>query len=476
MRKQARSAVIWSGMDLLLRQGGAFAITVVLARILTPEDFGTIALLSFFIALGILFSNAGFSLALIQRQDVSHVDESTVFWFNVLAAFIVALILIVLAEWISGFFDIIELQSLLYLMAFAVVVSSFGSIHTTLLSKSLDFKTQAIAGFLSMLFSGVIAIYMAYHGYGVWALASQTVISACITTFFLWLLHPWRPLFIFSNDSLKRMFGFGGYMFAATFLQILYNKGYTLLLGKFFEVSQLGLFDRADKSQRLVSETVTGVAAKVTFPLYSKYSDNSEALRKIVRMSVRSLMLVMAPVMLSMLVFAESIIPGVFGDQWYASVPIFQVLCVVGLFYPIQSVNVTALQAQGHADLNFRLTVVKRVLGILLLVLGSYWGVMGVAWSMVLQSCISLVINGFYSRKFLRYGTLTQLKDCFPSLLVSIVMLLCLLLFNSWCSMDTYLLILCDAIIGILIYFGLNIALGLSAFKEVIEFVKVRRA
>jgi len=474
MRKETRSAVAWVVLDFLLRQGGSFAIVVILARLLTPEDFGIIALFMFFVAIANVFSDAGFSLALIQKQDVDHVDESTIFWFNLMASTVVALIMLFIAPWVSSFYRIDVLQNLIYLAAGVVLCSSLGAIHRSLLTKALNFKLQMLVGLVAMVVSALAAIYMASHGYGVWALAVQALISAAITVVLLWMVHSWRPLLVFNIASLKTMAGFSGFMFAAQILQVLYDKGYSLLLGKFFGVSQLGVFDRADKTQRMVSESMTGVIAKVAFPLYSKYSDNKESLRVIVRKTTRIMMLVITPIMLGLLFVADLLIPFVFGEQWNPAVPIFQVLCIVGLLYPLQSVNVTALQAQGRADLNFRLSLAKKAIGILLIVFCSYWGVLGVAWAMVLQGCISLFINGYYSSKLLSYGILTQLKDCTSSFVISLVMLLSIFLFNHLVSMDPVLILLSDMFLGSLIYFGVNALFGLKSFKEAIEFINGR--
>ncbi len=422
MKKRARSAVIWTGFDLLLQKLIGFMLAIILAHLLTPEDFGTMALLAFFIGIASVFSDAGFSYALIQRQDVNHVDESTVFWFNFLAAIIIALILFLISPWIAKLYDIYVLQDLLYLVSCLVILNSLGSIHRTLLTKALDFKKQAIVSFLSILVSGMIAIYMAYHEFGVWALACQIMISSCITTLLLWNIHSWRPLFIFNLPSLKKLFEVGGYMFAALLFKVLYEKGYGLFVAKLFGVSQLGVFDRADTTQRMISETMTGVVSKVAFPLYAKYVDDQERLLQIVRMSVRSLMFVMVPLMLVILVLGDLLIPVVLGEQWLSAVPVFQVLCVVGLLYPLQSVNVSVLQAQGYAKLNFRLTVLKRSIGILLLIVGSSWGIIGVAWSMVIGSVLSLFINGYYTKKFLHYSIFLQFKDCLSSVLLGCLM------------------------------------------------------
>ena len=246
LKTKALSATLWSGADILMRQGLQFGISIALARLLSPEEFGTIALLYLFTGIASAFVDSGFSSALIQRQDITHTDESTVFWFNLAIGALVAISLWAAAPLIARFFVLPVLLPLTGLLALNIFLSALGSIHGTLLTKHLNFRVQMKIGAFSSLISGAIAITMAYYGYGVWALAAQTLAATILTTLLLWCLSPWRPALVFSKRSVRELFGFGGYMLASGLLDIIYNRAYTLLIGHFFGVKKLGFYNRAD--------------------------------------------------------------------------------------------------------------------------------------------------------------------------------------------------------------------------------------
>ncbi len=469
--QKAKSAVLWSAADLFMRQGMGFAFAVALARLLLPEDFGTIALLSLFLGIAALFVNAGFSAALIQKQDTTHVDESTVFWFNMGVSVILTLALIGLAPWMAGFFALPVLAPLTMMMAFNVLISALGSIHGTLMAKRLDFKTPMKIGVIATLLSGSVGVYMAWVGYGVWALAGQVLTSTLIGTALLWFFSPWRPLLTCSKDSFRRLFGFSGYIFLAELLQAFYQHGYSVLIGKFFGVRDLGFYNRANSTQSMIAGFPTGIVSRVTFPLYSSIYKDAERLRRVVRISIRSIMLVTSPLMFGLAVLAEPFIHFVFGEQWLPAAPIMQVLCFVGLFLPLHDVNVSVLKAQGHAQLNLRISLIKKATGVTLLVAGSFFGVMGVAWASVIQTIVALLINGFYTYKLLGYGTREQILDCAPALLLSALMAAFVTLAGYWLEIGGLQELLLLIIFGASFYGLINLVLGHDAFKEAVAFI-----
>lgn len=472
LRKKARSAIIWSGLDLFVRQGMGFVITVILARLLVPEDFGTIALLSLFLGIASLFVNAGFSAALIQKQDTTHIDESTVFWFNIGAALAMTLGLAAISPWIADFFALPILMPLTMMMACNIFISALGSIHGTLLSKRLDFKTPLKIGVISTIISGGFGVYMAWADYGVWALAAQALVSTVIGTALLWHFSTWRPLFVFSRHSFKRLFGFSGWVFGSAMLDTLYQRGYTLLIGKFYGTHDLGIYNCADNTQQMPANILTGVLSRVAFPLFSSVNQDKERLRRGVRMSVRSMMMIMVPSMMGLGVLAEPFIREVFGARWLPAAPILQVLCAVGMLFPLQVINLNVLQAQGHANLFFRLEVIKKSSGTVLLIIGSFFGVMGIAWSRVIQSIVALLINSHYTHKFLGYGMREQIKDCLPSFLLSAMMAGVVAMADTWIEIGGVLELLLLITLGAAFYLACNMLLGIGAFKEAVGFVR----
>lgn len=422
LKQRALKATLWSGLDIFLRQGLQFIVSVVLARLIAPEQFGVIALLSLFIGLATVFVDSGFSSALIQKQDTSHTDESTVFWFNLLLGALATLALYAAAPLIARFFAQSVLVPLARLLALSVFIGSLGSIHITLMTKQLDFRTQMKIGALASVVSGAVAIVLAMRGYGVWALAWQMLIASACTSILLWLLHPWRPALVFSRDSARNLFGFGGYLLASALLDTAFTRLYTVLIGKLFGVRELGFFSRADNTRRLPMSVLSSVLSRVAFPIFSAASADKAQLYRGVRLSVRGMMLLNAPVMLGLAAVAQPLVITLLGARWAPAAPILQVLCLGGILWPLHVINLNVLMAQGHSRLFFRLEVIKKALGIVLLLGGAALGVMGVAWSMVLFSVLAFFINAFYTGRYLNYGALAQARDVAPILCISALM------------------------------------------------------
>lgn len=251
IKQKAISATLWSGADIFLRQSLHFIIAVILARLVTPEEFGTIALLYLFVGLAGAFVDSGFSAALIQSQDVTHTDESTVFWFNLGTGTLMASGLWLLAPWFADFYRMPILIPLTGILALNLFVSALGSVHSTLLTKRLNFKTPMKIGAIATTVSGAAGILMAWKGYGVWALAVQTLVSTILTTLLLWAFNTWRPALVFSLASARRLFGFGGYLLMSSLLDIAYSRIYTLLIGKLYGVRELGFYNRADSTKQM---------------------------------------------------------------------------------------------------------------------------------------------------------------------------------------------------------------------------------
>lgn len=422
LKQKAITATLWSGADIFLRQGLQFFIAVALARLLSPEEFGTIALLYLFVGLAGAFVDSGFSASLIQRQDITHTDESTVFWFNLGTGAFMATALCLLTPWIADFYDRPTLIPLAFILALNLFVSTLGSVHGTLLTKRLDFKTPMKISAIATTASGAIAIIVAWHGYGVWALAIQTLASTILTTLLLWIFSTWRPALAFSFTSARRLFGFGGYLLMAGLLDIAYNRIYTLLIGKFYGVRELGFYNRADSTKQMPVDLLTGILSRVALPIFSAASDDKEKLKRGVRYALRGIMLINTPMMLGVIATGEALVQTLFGEQWLPSVPTLQVLALAGILWPLHVINLNVLMAQGHSRLFFNLELIKKLVGTVLLLIGAAYGVMGIAWSQVVFGIIAFGINAHYTRIHLKYSAWQQINDFLPALLISAIM------------------------------------------------------
>lgn len=469
LKQRALSAVLWSGTDILMRQGLQFFVSIALARLLSPEEFGTIALLSLFIGIASAFVDCGFSSALVQHQGVTHNDESTVFWFNLAMGSMVGLCLWVLSPVIAGIFSLPILIPLTSLFAINIFLTSLGSIHGTLLTKRLEFRTQMQVGVYATVISGIVAVVMAWYDYGVWALAAQTLVATCVSTSLLWYFHRWRPAFVFSIESARRLFGFGGYMLASGLLEITYDRMYTLLIGKYFGVRELGFYNRADSTKQLPVSILTGILSRVAFPIFSAAAHDINQLRRGVQLVVRCVMLLNVPMMLGLAAVAKPLILVLFGPVWLPVVPVMQVLCLAGIFWPLHVINLNVLLAQGYSHLFFRLEVVKKLLGVLLLAVGVFYGVMGIAWSQVIFGALAFLINGYYTKKYLGYGAVAQLIDFSLILFITLPTILGIYWLSEYIQLAPVLKLIGLSALGALIILMLAWLFNLAAINDVVD-------
>lgn len=378
---------------------------------LSPAEFGTIALLLLFTGLASVVLEGGFSSALIQRQDATPQDEATVFWLN--AGFGVMFVagMYVSAPWLATFYGQPVLEPLARVMSLAVLITAVGSVPASLLTKNLDFRTQARIAALSTLAAGVVAIGLALAGAGVWALAAQTLVSCTLSSAMLWRAHKWAPSAGFSKISLRRLAHMGGYLLASGVLGVVADRLYTVLIGKLYGPQELGYYTRAEGTRGLPVSVLASVLSRLSLPVFSAAAGDLDRLQGGVKSAVRVSMLINVSAMFFMFAMADPLIKILFGDKWLPAVPYLRVLCLAGLLWPLHIINLNVLAAQGHAHLFFGIEVVKRVIGIVLLLTGALYGPLGIAWSQVMFSAVAFIINAHYSGKYLKYGAPAQIAD-----------------------------------------------------------------
>ncbi|WP_051230494.1 lipopolysaccharide biosynthesis protein [Haliea salexigens] len=416
------TASAWSAADVIVRQGIQFAIVVALARLVAPEDFGVVAILAFFTSVASVIVDGGMSTALIQRQDINHVDESTAFWLNVGLGFTFAVLILLVADYLPLIFDIAELSELAVLAALTVFLSSLGSVHTALLTKQLNFRTQLVAGILATLCTGSVSIIMAVKGFGVWALSAQILGMASLNTTFLWAFNKWRPQVKFSAASARKLFGFGGFVLTANLVDTIYTRAYSVLIGRYIGTSELGFYARADHTHQLPLNFLTSVFGRVALPIFSEAAGESRRLLRGMKTAVRGMMLVNLPCMFGLAALAEPVILTIYGDLWSPAVGPFRILCIGAAFWPMQVINIYSLMAQGGARTVLLLEIPKKIIGVALLIAGLQHGIIGVAWSYTIFSVISIFINCYFNGIRLGYGARSQLSDIWPTFILATVM------------------------------------------------------
>lgn len=476
LKKRSLAAMLWSGGELFMRQGVQFVVAVILARLLSPEEFGTIALLYLFTGIASVFIDGGFSSALVQKQDATHTDESTVFWINLAMGTAAAVALWLAAPWIADFFGYPILVPLTGMLALSLLVNALGSIHLVLFRKNLDFKRPMILGGVASVISGAVAIGMATAGFGIWALAWQTIVASLMLTILLWVFSPWRPAFSFSGASARRLFRFGSYLMLSGLLDVAYNRIYSLLIGKFYGVRDLAFYNRADNTKQIPVEVLSGTLSRVAFSVFCKVADDKEKLRLGVRTALNGMMLINLPMMFGLMVTAENVVLVLFGEKWLPAAPILQVLCLAGVFWPLHVVNLVALQAQGHSDLFFRLEVIKKIIGVSFLLVGTLYGVIGIAWSQVAFGLVGFLVNAHYTRRYLDYGASNQAIDAMPVVALSIMMAVAVYWFGLATNLGPVLVLPIQVIGGAAVFFAVAKLVRLQALMDMLQLVRNKNA
>ena len=422
LRQKTVSGLSWSFIDSISGQGIQFIVGIILARMLTPREFGLIGMITIFIAVSESFINSGFSSALIRKKECTQADYSTVFFYNLTAGAIFFTILLFSAPAISGFFKEPELKPIIQVLGAVLIIDSATIIQRTILTKQINFKLQTRISVIAALGSGAMAIGMAYSGFGVWSLVAQRLCKQAINSFLLWLWNKWKPIAVFSRQSFRELFGFGSKLLASGLIDTIYRNVYYLIIGKFFSAKELGYYTRADQFNALPSQSLTGVIGRVSYPILSSIQDDANRLKASYQQLIRSTMFITFTLMVGMAAVAEPMVVGLIGEKWKPSIIYLQMLCFTGMLYPLHALNLNMLQVKGRSDLFLRLEVIKKILAVPVIVIGIFWGIRVMIAGMMLNSVIALYINSYWSGRMIGYPFRQQISDILPSFSLSLAM------------------------------------------------------
>lgn len=419
LKQKTVSGLSWSFIDQIGNQGISFIVGIILARLLTPREFGLIGMITVFIALSESFINSGFSDALIRKKDCTDTDYSTIFYFNLIVGLLFAVILYISAPAIAVFFNESELTSIVRVMSIVLIIDSLTIIQRTILTKRIDFKLQTRISIIASIGSGVIAIIMAFNNYGVWSLVAQRISRQALNSFFLWLWNNWKPKFIFSRKSFKELFSFGNKLLISGLISTLYQNIYYLIIGKFYTTATLGYYTKANDFKRVPSEGLNGIISRVSYPVLSTLQDDKMRLKQNFQKLLRSTVFITFILMLGMAAIAEPMIITLIGEQWRQSIIYLQLLCYVGMMYPLHALNLNMLKVLGRSDLFLKLEIIKKILAIPIIIIGIYWGVEVLIIGMIINSQIAYFLNSYWSGRFIDYSTMEQVKDIAPSFILA---------------------------------------------------------
>ncbi len=422
LKQQALSGMVWSSIQTFGNQFISFGVSIVLARLLLPAEFGLIGMIGIFMGIGGALINSGLTSSIIRTKDPDQADYSTVFVFNLAGSVLIYALMFLAAPFIADFFHQPILTKITRLYTLTFIIGAFSAVQLTRLHKHLDFKSETKASLAATASAAVVGITLAYNGFGVMSLVWMALANGTVNTLMLWGQSRWKPSLIFDRQKFRYHFGFGSRMMFSGILDILFTNAYTLLIGKFYNAAQLGYYTRANTLRQLPVATFSGILNKVTYPLFAEIKDDDVRLKSVYKQIMKMVIFIIAPVLMLMGVLAEPLFRFLFTEKWLPAVPYFRILCAAGVLYPLHAYNLNILQVKGRSDLFLKLEIVKKV-SLAIVILASFpFGMFGLIWGQVIFSCLAFFINTHYSGKFLNYSSWEQLRDITPTLLlVSIV-------------------------------------------------------
>lgn len=445
---------------------------IIMARILTPDDYGLIGMLAVFISVSQSLVDSGFSQALIRKLDRSETDNSTVFYFNIGVGTILYLILFFCAPLIAGFYGEPSLIPLTRVISLSVLINSFVVVQRALLTINIDFKTQAKASMAAAIISGAVGIAMAYTGFGVWAIVWQQLTSLTVNVGLLWLLSGWRPMLAYSWRSFRELFGFGSKLALSGIINTLYNNISILIIGKVFKASDLGYYTRAYQFASFPSSNITGIIQRVTYPILCTIQDDDVRLSDVYRRFLRLSAFIVFPLMIGLGAVARPFINLILTEKWDFTAELLPVVCLGMMWYPIHSINLNLLQVKGRSDLFLKLEIWKKIIGIVILGISIPFGLIALCWGNLVSSIVSLIINTHYMGKLIQLGFLKQLKDLMPTLLLSITMGMIVYMTVTYIHMESWMALGVGVLEGFLIYLGIAKLLHFPEFHELISLLR----
>lgn len=467
LKQKAASGMVWTALQKYSTMLIQFISGIILARLLTPYDYGCIGMLSIFMVLAEAFIDGGFGVALIQKKQPTQIDYSTIFIWNIGMACVMYAILYGTAPAIARFYKIPLLSSVLRVQGLVLFIYAFNIIQKNQLRKKLNFKVLSIVTITTSIIALGVTVYMACKGYGVWALVAQNLITASIPAIVFWFYMKWRPTWTFSLTSFKELFSFGFYMFLTHLLNSFGQKIQGLLIGKVYNPATMGYYSKAESTEKLASQSISSIMTQVTFPLYAEVQDNKGTLSGMIKRMTMTLAFITFPMMFVLLLCAKPIFVLLYSDRWLDSIPYFQVLCIAGLAGCLQSVNLQAISAIGKSKLMFIWTVVKRVVGIGFIIVGLYfWGMNGLLVGVVLNYWFSYFVNISLVSKHIGYKWTQQIKDLLPVAIASSLIALFCGFLGHFVHLDMYL----DGVLKLIVYVALYVGWSLVAKPEAFQY------
>lgn len=468
--KTITRSILWKFAERLCTQGVSFNVSIILARMLLPEDYGIISMILVFINIAEVFVSSGFNAALIQKKDADDVDFSTIFYCSILLSLFLYGLLYVLAPYIAYFYGQAELIRVLRVLGIRLLVNAYNSIQSAYVSRHMQFRKFFFSTIIGTLSSAIVGIYLAYRGAGYWALVAQYLCNAVVNTVVLSITIDWHPKLVFSRSRAKVLISFGGRVMVADFIGTLYNEMRALVIGRYYSSADLAYYNKAEQFPKLFADNILNTVSAVLFPALSNLSESKDRVREMTRTAIRSTCFLMFPLMTGLCVLADPLIRVVLTEKWLPSVPFLQLACISYAILPLNNTNVQAIKAMGKGATYLRIEMLKKIFGIFVIIVCAQISVMAVAISAVSIAFIYLLINVIPNGRLLGYGLRDQLIDVIPFAIYSLIMGMVVYFVGMMFSYSSIVSLLVQIVVGVLVYFGMAVV---TRNKEVVFFWKL---
>lgn len=471
LKNKTVKGVGWSAIDNIAGHGVTFIVSVVLARLLTPEHYGLIGIIAIFTAVCQTLINAGFTTALIRKKDATDDDYNTVFIVNLVMSILLYAVIFLCAPFIADFFHNEELIPLTRVSSLSMIIGALALVQQTRLTKRIDFKSQTKITITASICSGVVGIVMALLGFGVWALVAQTLTSQMIRTSLLWVVNKWIPSLRFSSKSFHELFGFGWKMMASGILDTIWKELYQVIVGRFYSPSTLGQYTRAKGFSQIFSINLTYIIQRVTYPVLSNIQDDKERMVQAYRKMIKITMFVTAISMFFLGAISEPLLYCLIGPKWHEASVYLPLICLNGALYPLHAINLNMLKVQGRSDLFLGLEIIKKVIALGPLFVGAIIGIIPMLYTSLVFGVISYFLNSYYSGRLLGYSSWMQIKDISPSFGLATILSI-MVYFIKYLPMSEWIILPLQIFIGVIAFLVLNKIFVLQEYKEIMAIVE----
>lgn len=471
LQKKVFSGLFWKFGERIGAQAVSFVVSIILARLLLPSDYGVIALITIFIDIANVFVSSGFGAALVQKKDADEVDFSSVFYFSILMSWVLYGIVFAFAPAVAAFYRKPILIPVLRVMALKLPLAGVNSVQHAYVQKKMLFKRFFFSTLIGTAGSAVVGIIMAYMGFGPWALVAQYLFNSTMDTVILWFTVKWRPVWVFSYERMKTLFGFGWKMLCSELIHTSYSQIRSLIIGKVYTEKDLAFYNQGGKLPGIIVTNINSSISSVLFPAMTMKQDNKEKMKEVVRLSIRVSSYVMWPLMIGLMVMTEPIVRLIFTDKWLPCVPFMQIACIQYALEPVQTANVQAVKAMGKGRTYLIMEIVKKSFGILMIVAVMHQGVMAIALTAMVVTFFAALVNSTPNRKFLGYTYREQLTDLLPSILLAGAMGVCVFWVGK-IPLPAIVSICIQFVSGVVTYILLSRIFKISQFEYIWNAVK----